>query len=39
MSTGKLHATLELNDVDEVPLVRIGAYGVPLESDPSVVSH
>jgi triacylglycerol esterase/lipase EstA (alpha/beta hydrolase family) len=36
MSTGTLHATLELNDVDEVPLVRIGAYSVPLESDPTV---
>ncbi len=32
---GKVRGTLELYDVDEMPAVHIGAYFVPLESDPS----
>lgn len=33
---GKVRGTLELYDADETPAVRVGAYFVPLESDPSV---
>lgn len=33
---GKVRGTLELYDVDEMPAVHIGAYFVPLESDPSL---
>ena len=36
MSTGKVHGTLGLYDFDESPMVQIGPYSVPLESDPSL---
>jgi triacylglycerol esterase/lipase EstA (alpha/beta hydrolase family) len=35
MSNGRLHGTVEIYDVDRTDAIKIGAYSVPLESDPS----
>jgi pimeloyl-ACP methyl ester carboxylesterase len=35
MSNGRLHGTVELYDDDKAPVVQVGSYSVPLESDPS----
>jgi pimeloyl-ACP methyl ester carboxylesterase len=35
MSDGRLHGTVELYDEDITAAVQVGAYSVPLESDPS----
>ncbi|HYL59724.1 MAG TPA: hypothetical protein VEU51_12715 [Candidatus Acidoferrales bacterium] len=35
MSDGRLRGTVELYDENETPVVKVGPYSVPLESDPS----